>query len=254
MEFLQGKRILITGASSGIGKAILRDTLENGADLLVVCGRDSSKLEHLCKEVNSWKPNVLIFPWTGDFLHKESLAHFFEWLTEMKFVFDGTVFSAGADKTIPLKVTSEDIFSNLFRLNTLIPVEILMILLKNNMLRARASIIFISSVMGLVGQPGKTAYCSTKAALIGAAKALALELAPKQIRVNVIAPGIVESPMTENLFKILTADNLIKLKNMHPLGFGSSDDIAYLATFLLSEKSKWITGSTITIDGGYSAQ
>jgi NAD(P)-dependent dehydrogenase (short-subunit alcohol dehydrogenase family) len=253
MELLTGKNILITGASSGIGQAILQDAIDNGASLLVACGRDPSKLNILCNKIFSMNTNAIVFPWAGDFLDKNSLQNFFNFLTEKDFVFDGIIFSAGADKTLPFKITTDDIFLNLFRINSLLPIEILRMLWKNNRINDSASIIFISSVMGFVGQPGKTAYCSTKAALIGAVKALALELAYRKIRVNVIAPGIVETPMTDNLFKILTADNLLKLKAMHPLGFGTAEDIAYMATFLLSKKSRWITGSTITIDGGYTA-
>jgi len=116
------------------------------------------------------------------------------------------------------------------------------------------SIVWLGSVMGSLGQKGKIAYTSSKAAVEGLVKSLALELAGKNIRVNCVAPGIVETPLTSELFSKISEDSIKSIEAMHPLGFGKPEDIANLICFLLSDQSKWITGTTHYIDGGYHIQ
>jgi NAD(P)-dependent dehydrogenase (short-subunit alcohol dehydrogenase family) len=108
--------------------------------------------------------------------------------------------------------------------------------------------------MGTLGQPGKIGYCSTKSAVLGMVKASALELAKRKIRVNAVLPGVVNTPMTQNLFTQIDDDNIKQITNMHPLGLGEVTDIVPTILFLISENSKWITGQNFIIDGGYSIQ
>ena len=103
------------------------------------------------------------------------------------------------------------------------------------------------------GEPGKVAYGSTKAALIGGCKSMALELAPKNIRVNCIMPGLVETEMSKKLFQTIHEHSKQEIVKKHPLGLGQPEDIAHLCMFLLSDASRWITSSAIPIDGGYSS-
>jgi NAD(P)-dependent dehydrogenase (short-subunit alcohol dehydrogenase family) len=252
MNNLSGKSILITGATSGIGRATVLACTEEGVRVVVACGRDTDKLAKLSEEVRQVNPDVRIIAWAGDFLLLPGFDDLTGLLDEESVLLDGAVFSAGIDKTLPINITTDKVMTDLLRLNTVAPIELIRQLIRKKRLKNPSSLVFISSVMGLVGQPGKTAYCASKGALIGAAKALALELAPQSINVNVVAPGIVETPLTDKLFKMMTSENLNQLKQMHPLGFGKPEDVANLATFLLSNKAAWITGSTITIDGGYS--
>jgi NAD(P)-dependent dehydrogenase (short-subunit alcohol dehydrogenase family) len=106
--------------------------------------------------------------------------------------------------------------------------------------------------MGILGQAGKVGYSSTKAALLGLTKSSALELAKRKIRVNALLPGVVKTPMTNNLFSQLDQTQIDNIINMHPLGIGEVDDIVPIVEFLLSNGSRWITGQNIIIDGGYS--
>ena len=115
-----------------------------------------------------------------------------------------------------------------------------------------ASIVLISSVMSILGQPGKVGYCSSKSATLGLVKSSALELAKKKIRINAISPGVVLTPMTKALFNQLSSENIGSIENMHPLGLGDVSQIYPLVMFLLSDKSTWITGQNYIIDGGYS--
>ena len=116
------------------------------------------------------------------------------------------------------------------------------------------SIVFISSVMGVVGENGKTLYSMTKGALISAVKSMSVELAPRKIRVNAISPGMVETPMSKNAIYSRNEESLDKLRKMHPLGFGKPEDVANASVFLLSDASRWITGTNLIVDGGYLAK
>ena len=147
-----------------------------------------------------------------------------------------------------------DIVERIFRINVFSGIELLKFFSKKKYANDGASIILLSSVMGELGQPGKVGYCGTKSAVLGVMKAAALELAKRKIRVNSVSPGVVMTPMTEKLFTQLEEENIKNIEKMHPLGFGEPDDIASIIEFLLSDKSKWITGQNFKIDGGYSSQ
>jgi NAD(P)-dependent dehydrogenase (short-subunit alcohol dehydrogenase family) len=117
-----------------------------------------------------------------------------------------------------------------------------------------ASVIFFSSVMGILGQQGKIGYCSSKSAILGLTKSSALELAKRKIRVNAVLPGVVNTPITQKLFSQLEQINIDSIIAMHPLGIGEVEDIVPVVEFLLSDGSRWLTGQNIIIDGGYSIQ
>jgi NAD(P)-dependent dehydrogenase (short-subunit alcohol dehydrogenase family) len=117
-----------------------------------------------------------------------------------------------------------------------------------------ASVVFISSVMGIVGENGKSLYSMTKGALIAGARSLAIELAPRNIRVNCISPGVVESPMSKGAIYSRNEESLNKIRGMHPLGLGRPEDVANASVFLLSDASRWITGTNLIVDGGYLAR
>ena len=117
-----------------------------------------------------------------------------------------------------------------------------------------SSIVFISSVYGLVGSAANIAYAVSKAAVIGMTKALAIELAPKKIRVNCIAPGFVKTNMGNTVGVMFDDNHSEKVASLHPLGWGEADDIANGIVFLLSDNAKWITGAVLPIDGGFTAQ
>ena len=108
--------------------------------------------------------------------------------------------------------------------------------------------------MGVLGQPGKIGYCSTKAAILGMVKASALELSKRKIRVNAVLPGVVKTPMTQKLFSQISPSNIEDIIAMHPLGIGEVSDVVPTIEFLISSNSRWITGQNFIIDGGYSIQ
>jgi NAD(P)-dependent dehydrogenase (short-subunit alcohol dehydrogenase family) len=108
--------------------------------------------------------------------------------------------------------------------------------------------------MGLVGATGMSAYGMAKAALIGLVRGLAVEWAPRGVRVNAVAPGIVPSPLVDAMFKHMSVDQVDIIRQRHPLGFGQPEDVGNAIEFLLSQHARWITGVTLPVDGGYTAQ
>ena len=116
------------------------------------------------------------------------------------------------------------------------------------------SLVFITSVMATVGESGKSLYALTKGAVLAAAKSLAIELAPKNIRVNCVSPGVVVSPMSQKSFYSQGEETLNHIKSLHPLGLGTPEDVAAACVYLLSDAARWVTGSNLVVDGGYSAR
>ena len=167
---------------------------------------------------------------------------------------NGFVHSAGIERTTTIKASTPEIFREIFEINVFAGFEIARILSRKGIVDPMgASFIFLSSVKGKLGDPGKVAYCSSKSALLSGVRAMALELARKKIRCNCILPGIVMTPMTAELFNNIPPETKQKIIDKHPLGLGSPDDVANLICFLISDLAKWITGSEYVIDGGYSA-
>jgi NAD(P)-dependent dehydrogenase (short-subunit alcohol dehydrogenase family) len=155
---------------------------------------------------------------------------------------------------MPLKMLKPKHYEETFAVNVFSGFEFIKILTRKKYLGENASFIIISSIMGLLGQKGISVYSSSKGAIVNGIKSLALELADKYIRVNSIAPAIVKTEMTQNLFSKMSENNMKEIEKMHPLGFGETEDVANACIYLLSDASKWITGTNLIIDGGYSAQ
>ena len=119
---------------------------------------------------------------------------------------------------------------------------------------AGSSVVLLSSVAAISGESGISVYSATKAAVSGLARSLAVELAPEKIRVNALAPGFVETEMSDRLKNSLTPEQYQAIADKHPLGIGAVQDVANCIAFLLSEAARWITGTTLVADGGYTAQ
>lgn len=242
---ISNKKILVTGASSGIGLALCEYLVNNSCDVVAV-GRDIKKIEHLIEN----EKFIFVALDLNNFNEYDSL--FDRNLNQVKF--DGFVHCAGMEETLPISLYSTDKITNIFKLNVFSGIELLRFFSKKKYSNDAASVVFISSVMGELGQPGKLGYCATKAAILGVVKSSALELAKRKIRVNSISPGVVNTPMTKKLFDLIEDDNIKRIADMHPLGLGEVEDVVPILAFLLSNNSKWITGQNIKIDGGYSIQ
>lgn len=244
---IHNKKILVTGATSGIGLALCDFLIKQECSVIAV-GRDQSKIEELIKKSDN-KLKFLSFDLI-DFLNYSKI--FDEMLAGEKL--DGFVHCAGIEETLPLTMYNPENVKRIFDINVFSGIELLRHFSKKKYSNDGASVVFLSSVMGDLGQPGKIGYCATKSAVLGIVKASALELAKRKFRVNSVAPGVVNTPMTQKLFSQIEDDNIQRIKEMHPLGIGEVEDVVPTITFLLSDSSKWITGQNIKIDGGYSIQ
>jgi len=247
---LTNRRYLVTGAASGIGRAT--SVLLSGLGATLACvDLDQSGL----RETGSLLVGQGHVFRTLDLLDLSSIPGWISGIAEEFGKLHGFVHAAGAPAPWPLKALSPPLWRRVLTVNT----EAAMILSQAFQKRSifageHGSIVFISSVIARAGSPAATAYAMTKAALEGFARSVALELARVPIRVNCVAPGFVQTPMLERMDALWGPEQLERVEALHPLGFGRAYDIACAVAFLLADTARWITGSVLVVDGGYTAQ
>ncbi len=181
----------------------------------------------------------------------EELEAFSKQVKESVGPLDGLVYCAGAQKTLPLAMTKPALLQELFTLNTFAAIELVRCFSKAGYAREGASFVLLSSLAAHESSPGKAAYSASKAALEGFVSSASSELMQKKIRLNAIAPGIVKTSMSEGFLEKMTFDQFQALEATYPLGFGEPEDVAWMIAFLLSQRSRWISGKTFLIDGGH---
>lgn len=241
------KNILLTGATSGIGLSVCKALLEQG-DRVFAVGRN---IDALLTLANAYSDNLLVVS-CFDLSNLEGIEHLINGFCELYGRLDGMVLCAGLEETMPLSLYKIDKVQAIFNINVFSNIEILRVFSKKKNSNDGSSVVFLSSVMSELGQAGKVGYCATKSAIVGLVKSAALEFSNRKIKVNAVAPAIVQTPMTAKLFDNLSSDQIQTIKDMHPNGFGETSDIVPMILFLLSSGAGWITGQNIKIDGGYS--
>lgn len=239
--------ILITGAASGIGREIAVKLSE--ANRLLLCDKNSIGIKETLNLCNRKMSHLI---WEFDLQNVTSIKTEISKIILNEGIKIGAfIHSAGIIKVMRMKDVDYQNSLQIFNVNYFSAVEIISTLLKRNINgEYMQNIIFISAILGKYGARGHNLYTSTKASLDGLMKSLAVELAPK-IRINSILPGAVKTPLSE--FALNDPMIVERFKQDYPLGIGEPSDIANLAEFLLSDKSKWITGQQIIIDGGRTA-
>lgn len=236
---LENKNILVTGASSGIGKAVAIACAKMGASV-VLNGRNVERLQETLQEMPCGNHKVA----PADILDASSLNGL---VNEMPSL-DGIVHCAGVANRVPCKSITQSDIDFVMRTNMNAPMLLQASLLSAKKVNKGASIVIIASRAAESPSMGNAIYSASKGALISYAKCLALELAPRLIRVNCICPGMV---WTELITKVLDEDTLREAEQKYPLKrFGRVEDIANLAIYLLSNASSWMTGESINISGG----
>jgi NAD(P)-dependent dehydrogenase (short-subunit alcohol dehydrogenase family) len=167
---------------------------------------------------------------------------------------DGLICAFGTGNLVPVHRTTTESVSDQLRVNVAGPVELARqcfpLLLKGHY----PGVVFFSSTMEMAGAGGMSLYAAAKGAVASFTRALAIEWAPRRIRVNAVAPGIVPSPLVDQMFAPLTPEQVTAVRERHPLGLGEPADVASAVCFLLSPAAKWITGIVLPVDGGYTAQ
>lgn len=245
---LEERTILVTGASSGIGRetAILLSQL--GARLILV-GRNLEELEKTLSSLEGTAHQVHAF----DLSAVDDIPRWMKEVVCKCGPFHGLVHCAGVQITKPLRILTSSNIDEVMKINVNASFGLIKGFRQKGVCANSGSVVLISSVMGLVGQPGISAYSASKGALVTLAKSLALELAKENIRVNCVAPAHVHTEMAEKLHETLTSEQVENIQKMHPLGIGNPRDVANAIAFLLADTGRWITGTTLVVDGGYTA-
>lgn len=240
---LEGKRVLVTGASSGIGRGIAIECSRMGAKV-VISGRNEARLQETLAMMQNPDEHQMLL---ADLAIDEDIQGLVDKIEEG---LDGIVLCAGFTIVKPFKFVSPQDIEAIMDVNYKAPVILSQKLLKKKKINKSASIVFISSVSGVfVSAPAAALYSGSKGAVNGVAMAMALDLSPRGIRVNCVNPGMVDT----NIFSKgdITQEQLEEDVKHYPLGrYGKPEDIAYAVVYLLSDASAWVTGTNLKIDGG----
>lgn len=241
---LEGKTILVTGASSGIGEAVAIKSALMGAGV-VVTGRNVERLQAVYDQLEGAPSRAQVI---ADLTVAEDLERLVASLPPL----DGAVLCAGNSTTLPLQFGSREKFDDMFNVNFFAPVELLRLMYKKKVLQKGASVVLIASIGGTHSfMPGNGVYGASKASLNAVMKYAAREYASRRVRVNSICPGMVDTPLIHR--GTITEEQLVEDAKRYPLGrYGRPEDVAYGAVYLLSDASSWLTGHDLVIDGGFS--
>ena len=235
---LEGKTILITGASSGIGMQTAIECSTAGANLIITA-RNKKRLTNtlnLCKKGNH---KIIV----ADLTNQDEIKVLVSQIEKL----DGIVHSAGVVNYIPTQFITDKNIYELMDVNYKAPVLLTSLLIRKKKFNKMASIVFISSIASQAPAYGGGQYSSSKAAIEGYSRTLAIEIAPKKMRSNCLLPTIVKTDMIYNSREklLINDDAITNYEKQLPLGFGSAKDIADTSVFLLTDESRWITGQSI---------
>ncbi len=244
---LTGKRILVTGASSGIGRACAVVLSRLNAEVVLVARNEERMRETFdLMQVNQH----MIVPY--DLMDGDNMETVFVKVCESGRKLSGLVHAAGISASVPLQMTTPKLLHGIMTLNFTAFLMLTRQYAKKKY-SAGGSIVGISSVAACAGQPTLSGYCGSKGALEAAVRSLALELVSKNIRVNSVVPSYIRTPMQAEAADILPAEAYQLIVSRHPMGLGEPEDVANAIAFLLSDASKFITGTNLVVDGGYLA-
>jgi len=234
------KSILVTGASSGLGKQIALSLDVMGAQV-IISGRNTERLQETFSLLKGSNKVCL----QADLSDEKQIEEMAAKVCSL----DGVVHSAGITSHMPARFIGSKQINEVFIINFLAPVLLTRQLISKRKINKGASLVFLSSIATKHPYFGGGIYISSKTAIEGYAKTLALELASERIRVNVISPAVIQTPMLDKTADTISDEAVEKLRAVHPLGFGMPDDVANTVAFLISDASKWMTGENIRLGG-----
>lgn len=246
---LSGKKILVTGATSGIGRTAAFTFAAHGAQL-VVTGRNEERLSSVMRDL----PGVGHVAVALELTNADVVSDWLKSVATTHGILNGIFHSAGIELVRPARMIKQEHLDQIYSSSLNAAFGIARAASGKSCLADNGSIVFMSSVAGLTGQLGLTAYSAVKSGIDGMVRSLACELAPRGVRVNSIAAGAVKTEMHERITRGSGAEAASVYESSHLLGFGSPDDIANAALFLQTDAAKWITGTTMIVDGGYTVR
>lgn len=240
---LAGKIILVTGASSGIGKATAIECSKMGATVIIT-GRNPERLAGTYSQLEGGNHIKII----ADLCKHEDVQLLMDGLP----IINGMVHCAGMADPLPFQFVNNERLKNIFEINFFAPVMLSKEITKKKLISKNSSIVFISSISGtLCSYVAGSMYSATKGALVGMVKGMAIDLAPKKIRVNTVQPGMIKTNILDG--GKISEEQLMEDMKKYPLKrYGNPEEVAYAVIYLLSDASSWVTGSSLLIDGGYT--
>lgn len=245
-----GKRVVVTGASSGIGRAVAVELSRRGANLILM-GRDKKRLDETADLLENRDCQIIQL----DLRETEKIFPAIKEISEKTGRIYGLCYSAGIVETRPLASLKLEGLQEMLSVNLIGALELARAVCRREVMDEKeGSLLFISSIYAGVGMGGQIGYSASKGAICSAARGMAVELARRNIRVNVISPGLVRTDMTAKAFSLLSNGQVKAMEDGYPLGTGTPEDVARAAAFLLAPQNRWITGIDLVVDGGYTAK
>ena len=241
---LEGKTILVTGASSGIGAQVAIDCSKMGANVIITA-RNEERLQQTLDSMTENEHHSIV----ADLNNESEIENLVAYLPKL----NGVVLCAGVGFTLPFTFCSRTKIDDVFNINFFAPIELLRLLIKKKKMEPDSSVVFVSSIGGVnVFNVGNSVYGASKGAINTMMKQIALEIAPKKIRVNSVNPGMVNTKLIREGMT-LTEEQLKEDENRYPLKrYGETTDVSNGIIYLLSDASCWVTGHALVIDGGVS--
>lgn len=244
---LKNKNIIITGASSGLGRELSCRLDKMGCKISLI-GRNKKRLEQTFDMMKNKKNHTKFLI---DFSNTKNIKKYYKKIFNNE-KYDGFVNCAGYYSFGPLQSLNENEIIKSFNVNSIAPFLLIKEFSKTNNYNINASIILVSSVAASTGSSFLTLYSSTKSVQNTISMSFASELSKKKIRINSISASMLESEIYNNLKSLLPNENFDDLNKKHLLGIGKYEYLIDSIVFYLSDKTKWITGTNVVCDGGYS--
>lgn len=246
---MSGSVVLVTGASSGIGRAVAIAASRQGSRVVALARRER-ELAQVVNEMDGTGHVAVPF----DLLDSAGISTMLDDVVSRTGPLDGLVHAAGIHSAMPLRGVTPEQASQIFSMNVTTALMLTKGFRRRHIRGSSPSVVFISSVAGIVGEPGVSLYSATKGAVEAMSRSLAIELVREGIRCNSIAAGMVSTGLSDGIRAAVGPEAWARIEADHPLGIGAAEDIAQAALYLLSPASRWVVGSTLVIDGGYTAQ
>lgn len=238
---LTGKTILVTGASSGLGKQTAITLSQYGANL-IISGRNSERLQTTFDQLKEGDHQQIL----ADLSKEEDIEKLADALPKL----NGIMYSVGVTSIKPAAFLQKDEIDHIIHTNFLNLIYLNTAILRKKKVHNSASILFISTISAKYPYVGGSLYVSAKTALEGYAKVLALEVAKKKIRVNCLRPAFVKGSMLEQTEQEMSTEFIKQIDKKQPLGLGEAEDVANTVVFYMADASKWITGTNLVLGGG----
>lgn len=245
-DYLAGRSYLVTGASSGIGRASALLIAHCGGRVLAG-GRDAERLAATLAALPGSRHQAV----QGDLSDADGAADWVKSVVAQHGALDGAFHCAGVESIRPVRLLRQQHIDEAMGSALFAGMGIARALAQRGAMNDGGALVFMSSVAGSAGWAGLAAYGAAKAGVDAMVRVLACEFAARRIRVNAVAPGAVETPMHERVARIGTPASLQAFEAQHLLGFGTPEDVANAVLFLLGPAGRWVTGTTLVVDGGY---